>query len=453
MQVTSEQTNACTIVLDIAIDEQQVARTFDSVYKEFSKHVNVPGFRPGKAPRPILEKYVNKDKVQERTLEKLITDSYFQAIEEEGITPYRQPSIEPQPIVDKQPYSFKATVPLAPVVTLGTYTGITVEKPIFTITEDVIDNKIHEMREEKSRLERVTDRGVEPGDVLIAENHIVIEGEENNDTPRRQLIQVGNNVPGFDEAILGMTPDEERTFDLTYPEDYDEEDKRGKKATYTVKLSSISAKRLPELDDAFVKSVSDAKTVEELRELVKDSMKFQGARLSDQIAEQRIIEQIVNQGDIQFPDALVGDEVQDDFRRLGEELKHHEVDYQSFLAQKGLTAEQHLEAVRQQAEARVRTVLALQMIAETEGLQATNEEIDSEFDNLLNAGKITEDQYDEYKLNERRRIQVANAIVQQRLHDFLFANNTLVEVVQSAGPDPEALAEANAEEEPVLEAE
>ena len=446
MQVTSEQTNVCTIVLDIEIDEQQVARTFDSVYKEFSKHVNVPGFRPGKAPRAILEKYVNKDKVQERTLEKLITDSYLAAIEEEGITPYRQPSIEPSPLTDKKPYSFKAIVPLPPVVTLASYTGITVEKPVFTITEEVIDNKIQEMRDEKARLERVTDRGVQDGDVLIAENHIVLEGEDNTETPRRQLIQVGNNIPGFDDAIMGMTADEERTFDLTFPDDYDEEEKRGKKATYTVKLSSISAKRMPELDDAFVQTVSDAKTVDELRGLVKDSMEFQAKRLSDQLAEQRIIEQIISEGDIQFPEALVNDEVQDDFRRLGEELRHHEIDYQSFLTQKGLTAELHLEGVRAQAEARVRTVLALQIIAETEGLQATNEEIDAEFDDLLNAGKITDDQYDEYKPSERRRIQVANAIVQQRLHDFLFENNTLIEVIQAAGPDPEALAEANAEE-------
>ncbi len=446
MQVTSEQTNMCTIVLDIVVDEQQVARTFDSVYKEFSKHVNVPGFRPGKAPRAIVEKYVNKDKVHERALEKLISASYFEAIEEEGITPYRQPSIDPEPITDKQPYNFKATVPLAPVVTLGTYTGISVEKPIFTITDDVIDNKIREMREEKARLERVTDRGVQDGDVLIAENHIVIEGEENNDAPRRQLVQVGNNVPGFDEAIMEMLPDEERTFELTFPEDFDEEAKRGKKATYTVKLSSISAKRLPELDDAFVQSVSDAKSVDELKALVRDSMEFQARRLSDQIAEQRIIEQIVNQGDIQFPEVLVNDEIQDDFRRLGEELKHHQVDYQSFLTQKRVTAEEHLEATRQQADARVRTVLALQMIAETEGLQATNEEIDAEFINLLNAGKITDDQYEEYKPNERRRVQVANAIVQQRLHDYLFENNTIVEVVQAAGPDPDALKKANSEE-------
>src|SRR5690348_1427252 len=129
MQVTAEQTDPCTIVLDISLDEQQVARAFDSTYREFSRVVNVPGFRPGKAPRALLERYVDKERVRNRTAEKLISDSYPKAIEEEGITPYRNPQIDPSDLEDNKPYSYKATVPLEPQVTLGEYTGLSVEKP------------------------------------------------------------------------------------------------------------------------------------------------------------------------------------------------------------------------------------------------------------------------------------------------------------------------------------
>src|SRR5438105_12285852 len=110
MQVTAEQTNPCTIVLDIAVDEQQVTRTFDSVYREFSRYVNVPGFRPGKAPRAILERYLDSERVRERALEKIVTDSYFKALKEHDITPYRQPETDLTDLEDKKPFTYKATV-------------------------------------------------------------------------------------------------------------------------------------------------------------------------------------------------------------------------------------------------------------------------------------------------------------------------------------------------------
>src|SRR5689334_13021214 len=181
MQVTAEPTtNPCEVVLDITVDEPQVTRAFDATYKEFSRYVNVPGFRPGKAPRAIVERYVNMDRVRQQALEKLIRDSYFQAIEEEGITPLhgRGPEIQPPDLEDKKPYSYKATVPLEPQVTLGEYTGLTVDKPILKVTDELVDQRIEALREERARLERITDRGVQPGDILIAETQAVVEGEE-----------------------------------------------------------------------------------------------------------------------------------------------------------------------------------------------------------------------------------------------------------------------------------
>src|SRR5262249_59659059 len=118
MQVTAEQTDPCVITLDISLDEEQVARTFDSVYREFSRYVSVPGFRPGKAPRAVLERYVDQERVRERTLEKLITDSYPKALAQEGLTPYRDPDLPPTRLEDGKPYTFKATVPRQPQLTL-----------------------------------------------------------------------------------------------------------------------------------------------------------------------------------------------------------------------------------------------------------------------------------------------------------------------------------------------
>jgi trigger factor len=448
MQVNAEQTDPCTIVLDISVDEQQVARTFDSVYREFSRYANVPGFRPGKAPRAVLERYVDAGRVRERTLEKLITDSYYKALEEEAITPFRPPRIEPTDLEDKKPYTYKAVVPLEPQVTLGEYTGLTVEKPVYTVTEDDIDHAIERLREGRARLDRVTDRGVQTGDVLIAENQVQEEGEAEPTPPRRQLIQVGGNIPGFDDAIMGMNIGEERVFTLTYPDDYDEEERRGKPATFTVKLSSISAKKLPELNDDFAQQVADVPTVAELRDLIRKREEETAAQMGDQVAENRLIQEIVQQATIHFPEALVIEEVEDDLRELGAELRQRSMSYEQFLTQSEMTQETHQQALRERAAGRIVSILALREIALQEGIQVSDEEIDAEFDRLLSESQITEDQYAEYRPDQRRRLQVANALTQQRLHDFLFAHNTINEVAQARPLDPEAAEAASAEAEP-----
>ncbi len=294
MQVTAEHPDPCTVVLDINVDEQRVARAFETSYQEFSRFANVPGFRPGKAPLAILKRYLNVERVRQATLERLIRETYFEAIENESITPYRDPQIEPTDLVEGKEYSYKALIPLEPQVTLGEYTGLTAEKPIFKVTDEIVEDRITKLREEKARLERVTDRGVEPGDILIVEQQIHVEGEEEPTGPgRRQLVQLGDNVPGYDEAIIGTAIGEERTFDITYPEDYSEESRRGKKATYTVKLSSISAKKLPELDDAFALSVQGGETAEELRTNIRETLQAEADQYSNQVAEQHLFNQIL----------------------------------------------------------------------------------------------------------------------------------------------------------------
>lgn len=432
MQVTAEQTDPCTIVLDIVVDEQQVTRAFESSYREFGRYANVPGFRPGKAPRAIVERFVDAERVRQHTLEKIIRDSYFKALEAEGIQAFRDPRIDPTDLEDKKPYTYKATVPLEPQVTLGDYTGLTVEKPIFPVTEEMVDNRIQRLREDRARLDRVTDRGVQEGDILIAESQTVLEGEENPAPPRRQLIQMGNNVPGFDEAVLGMMPGEERTFELTYPEDFAEEEKRGKKATFTVKLSSISSKKLPELNEDFARQVAGVETVEALKQSLRERMEAEAGRMSNEIAEQRVIEKILENAEIHYPAVMAQEDVEQNLRQLGNDLRKNNVTYAQYLNQIGQNQDEHQAALLSQADLQIRSMLALRQIAQAEGLYPGDDMIDAQFDSLLNAGSIDEDQYEEFSADPRRRMQVANALIQQSLHAFLFANNTLVPVEQTS---------------------
>ncbi len=442
MQVTSEQTDPCTIVLDIVVDENQVTSAFSTVYREFSKFAQIPGFRPGKAPRALLERHISQDKVRERAQEILLQATYPKAVEEQGITPFRQASVEATDLVDKKPFAYKAFVPLEPQIVVGTYTGLTVEKPVFPVTDETIEDRLNKLREDRAKMERISDRGVQAGDVMIIESQVALEGEENPPAARRQLAQWGNSIPGFDEAVTGMTAGEERSFELTYPADYEEEAKAGKKATFNVKLISISAKRLPELTDEFAKLVAGVETVDDLRGAIRTRLETDSSELSNQIAEQSLIQQIVDNSEVHFPEALVREEVEQQFRQLATELQQRGMTYDQFLEQYDLTPQTHEQSLIDDSRTRIRSVLTLRRVAEQENLQSTDDTVDEEFDRLLTEGKITEDQYEEFRADDRRRFQVANALVQKSLHDFLFANNTINEVIQDAPADEDDLAEA-----------
>src|SRR5437588_277522 len=190
MQVTADQTNPCTMVLDITVEEPEVSRAFDVSFREFSRYVNVPGFRPGKAPRALVERYVDMARVRQHTLERIIRESYPDALSEQDLTPYRDPQIEPTDLEDKKPFTYRAIVPLEPRVELGPYTGLTVEKPVFKITDKDIEDRIQGFRADKARLERVSDRGIGDGDVVIVEHEITMEEAEEPEPVRRQLVYI-----------------------------------------------------------------------------------------------------------------------------------------------------------------------------------------------------------------------------------------------------------------------
>ncbi len=420
MQVTAEHLDPCTVVLDINVDEQQVVQAFEIAYKEFGRYANVPGFRPGKAPRAIVERYVNKEKVRQHALEKLIRDSYFQALEEQSIAPYRDPRIDPTDLEDKKPYAYKATVPLEPQITLGDYTGLAVDKPVYKVTEANVEERLTALREERARLERVADRGVQEGDILIAEQQVIVEGDEGEPTPmRRQLIQLGNNVPGFDDAVMGMEIGEERTFELHLPRRPRGRGQAGQKGRVHRQIQQHQRQK-------------DARTQRRVRQ---NARRRRNRRGTARTACERACRPKPTSTASRSPSSACSTKywptppfisppcwcarrwrtICADCRK---NLRQSNVGYGQYLQSLGgISAEQHQAGLAQQAALQIRTLLALREISIQEDLQATDEQVDAEFDRLLSEGTVDEEQYAEFKADGRRRLQVANALIQQRLHD------------------------------------
>src|SRR5690349_1498923 len=160
MQVTKEQAGPCTVKLDIEVEPEAVERAFERAYREFARFTNVPGFRPGKAPRSVLERYVNKERLNERVRELAAVPAYKEALDKEEIKPYGEPEVEFSDLAEGQPFQFKATVPMPPAVELGDYKTIEVERKAFPVTEEDIEQAILRIREEHAKIQKVSDRGV-----------------------------------------------------------------------------------------------------------------------------------------------------------------------------------------------------------------------------------------------------------------------------------------------------
>jgi trigger factor len=429
MQVTKEQIDPCTLSLDFEIEPEAVTKGFNRAYREFAEFTNVPGFRPGKAPRAMLERYVNQERLRERVMELLATPAYRDAITQESVTPYSDPEVDFSDIADGKPWQFKATVPLPPKVTLGDYKTIEVERPIYTVTDVDIERQMENLRNEYARLNKIEGRPVQAGDVLIAETLVTSEGAENAEQePRRTLLRLGDNIPGFDDAVIGQQIDEERTFTLTYPEDYQDAEVAGKPATFRVKVLTINERIVPELTDEWVAEVTSFKTVAELREDFRKKAEKNVHSLSDQIAEGRIIQEIVKRSEISYPRLMVQQEMENDVEEFNYELEQRQMDYEQFLERSGKTAEQHHAELEAVAEERLKGLLALREIAQEQKIGVTNEEIDAEFHRLAAENEVGDEELQRVMREDRRRVQVSNLVVKRKLRDYLFATVTVKDV-------------------------
>jgi trigger factor len=428
MQVTKEQIEPRTVALDIEVDADTVTQAFARAYREFSAYVRVPGFRPGKAPRHMVEQYVNPDRLVERVTELVAVPAFREAVTQEQIEVYGEPSVEFSDLSDKQPFRFKCVIAQPPIVELGDYTGIEVERPVYEPNPKDVEERIEDIRKEYARLVQVSARGVKESDWIIAETSVSMEGDEGTPETKRTLIRMGNNIPGFDEAVLGAKVDETRTFTLTYPEDYQEPEKAGKAATFTIKVASINERVLPELTDAWVREVIGEPDIETWRANLLETLKRNTKDYADQIAEGRIVEAIVQRSKVEFPNVLVEQEVRQDLAQLDEELSRRENSYEEFLAANEITAEQHQNALAARAVERVRARLVLRELALKENIRVTADEVEQAFTEVFANDETDERALKRLMRDERRRGQVANLVVQRKLRDLLFSLATVKDV-------------------------
>jgi len=360
--------------LSIEITPDSVTKEMDKAIADVAKKAKIPGFRPGKAPKNIVEKHYG-DEVRNEVVQRLVTESYLRALQEHKLNPVDMPQIENVSALSKgSSLTFTATVEVRPNIELGTYDGIEVKEENITVSDEELNQTIDRLREMYAQLEVVEGRQLEKNDTAIIDFEGFREGKSIEGAKAADyMLSLGSNsfIPGFEEQLTGMNRGETREIKVTFPADYNNKDLAGKDATFTVTLKEIKKKVLPELNDEFAKDIGNNATVAELKEGIKKDIEVR--KTNDLASAQRevILSKLVEAHNFDVPPGMVERELQSMARSQATRLARRGVDVNSFDYIKFRLENRDL------ADKRVRGILLLDVIAEKEKLEVSDQEVNS----------------------------------------------------------------------------
>ena len=419
------------MVLEIEVPPDEVDRHFATAYRHVAERTRVPGFRPGKAPRQVIDRFVGRGSVLAEAIDHLVQDSYDKALDQTDLIPIDQPAvdIDAASLAEGQPITFTATVPVRPEVSLGSYTDYSFGLEVPDVTDEQVEQVLTELREQQATLRPIDERGAQKDDIASVKFVGTIDGEpfDGGSADRLPLV-IGEDrmIAGWEDELIGLEIGATKSFDSTFPDDYRVEDLRGKEAHFEVELLDLREKVLPELTDEFAKSVSDVETLEALRAEIRDALRQRADAEARHAFGDRIIDFATANATVELPEVMIANEVE----IMRDELRTR-------LAQQSteeLTAE-----LRDPATRRVKTLLVLSAIAEKEQVDATDAEIDTEISSQL-AQYPDEGRLREYLNSRRGRSYLRMTLRNRKLVD------TLIE--RALGTEPEANASAAPEPEP-----
>ena len=381
MNVTTTPAPKSSVLLEVELPPERLAHAVDDAVRRLSRRTKVAGFRPGKAPRFMLERVLGPSAVLDEAVEQLVEDAYREAIIGSTIIPLTSPEVEIVQAEEGKPVIFKATVAVRPEVALGDYRNFNFRPEIETIDDQKVERVIGELRDEYATLVPVEDRGARTGDYAVIAYTGTREGVpfEGGSTDRMPLI-IGDErlIPGFEEHLLGLRVGERVEFDLAFPADYPDQDLAGQVAHFAVELKELREKVLPELDDEFARSLGRFEDLAALRAEIRARLERNALDRARHEFADRIIEYAVANATLELPDVLIDQEV---------EVMHDE--FRASLARQGISEEAYLKVTgktetdlhaefRPRAEHRVKVLLVLSKIAEAEGVGVTDEELEAE---------------------------------------------------------------------------
>lgn len=330
-----------TITLEITVEPDVFKRSLQAAHRKNARYFQVPGFRKGKAPYPIVVNYYGEDVLYDDALNDALPKAYEAALEEQDIDARSMPRFDIKTISGKEGLIFEAQVAIKPDVSLGKYEGVVAYRPDVTVEDHEIDVRIDAARERVSRLVPVADRSIEKGDTVTFDYEGLLDGEPfqgGSNEGHKLKIGSGSFIPGFEDGLIGHNVGDEFELPLTFPEDYHADDLAGQDVIFNIKIQEVNVKELPALDDEFVRDVSEsADTVEEYREEIRQEILKQKNSQADSVFEDNILDAIVKGAELSYSDLMVEDDIDQTIKDQERRFAMYSMKLSDFLQYTGQT--------------------------------------------------------------------------------------------------------------------
>ena len=414
--------NANEVKLEITIEAEKFDEAIKKVYFKSAKYFNIPGFRKGKAPMQIVEKYYGKEIFYEDAFNEVVAEEFEKALKENNIEAVSRPDIDITQIGKGQDLIFTAIVQTKPEAELGKYKGIEIKKIEYNVTDHDIEHELGHMQEKNSRLVSIDNRAVENGDITVIDFEGSIDGVpfEGGKAEKHELeIGSGAFIPGFEDQVIGMKIDEEKDIKVKFPEEYFSKDLAGKDAVFKVKLHEIKKKELPELDDEFAKDVSEFDTLDELKKSIREKIETQNAERVKYETQDAVIKAVCENTKVDIPSGMIELETDNMLKDIETRLSYQGLKLDQYFKMMGKTEEEVRKEYEPQAIEAIKSRLTLEAVIAKEKIVASDEEIDEKIKEMAkNYGKKEE----EIKDNENIRNYIKQGIESEKAINFLVDN-------------------------------
>lgn len=383
---SSKKIDTNKVEMEISVAENQFQDAIMQAYKKNVKKISVPGFRKGKAPKAMIEKMYGSDFFYEDAINTVYPSAYEEAVAEANIEPVDRADVSDLKFNDGGAgFTFKATVTVKPEVKVKDYKGIAVAKKVNEITETVIDEEIEKMRERNSRLISVESRAAKMGDTVNInfegfEDGVAFKGGKGEEVSL--VLGSGQFIPDFEEGVVDKNIGEEFEISLTFPENYHNEDLKGKPVIFKTKLNGIQEKELPELDDEFVKDVSEFDTLDEFRKDLKEKLEKSAEEKAQNELENDLITSVIENMTGDIPEVMIENKTTEMLNDFGYRLQSQGMNMDMYLHYTGMDIDAFRKTFIPSAERQVKVRLALEKIAEIEKIEVTEEEIVLEYEKM-----------------------------------------------------------------------
>jgi trigger factor len=441
MQVTVEDVSSVKKVLHIEIPVEKITGELDKAYNTLKKTANVKGFRPGKAPRSVLERHYKKD-VEADVSSSLIQDSFFNALKEKAIEPIGNPQIDPPGLNPEAPYCYDATVEIKPVLGTVEFKGIELTKTVYKITDEMMDSQLKMLQTNLAQKTPIKDkRPAADGDFVVIDYEGFKDGqafEEAGKTENHTLkLGDGEILDAFDKELEGMNSGDDKEFTITFPEDYHNDKLTGQEVTFKVTLGDILVEELPDIDDEFAKKLGKFENLEALKTAIRDNLAEGYEKRTEQELNEQAFTDLIGKVEFEVPEVLVNFELEN----IVAEAERSFAGANMSLEDAGVSKDSLKEKYRETADKQARRHLVLGGIIEQEKLELSDEELDEGLREMAAAYQQPFEGFKNYFMTQRDKLAYfKETLLEKKAMKLVLehANITEKEAQEEAGGENEA---------------